>query len=105
MEDLVTRIIENAVFLRISLAVLSDWILFFFLYLRIESVRSLFETAGVNVELFIKMILAGLTCLLMSIAAIAFRSKAIYIPVSIILALACFFLMSRIRVIEIRSGK
>ncbi|MBO7677281.1 MAG: hypothetical protein J6S49_07185 [Erysipelotrichaceae bacterium] len=103
MNDIVSRIAENALFLRLSLYVLSDWVLFLFLYLRIESVRSLFERSGLKIDLLIKMIIAALTCLLMTITAIAFNNRPVQIMLSIVLTLASFFLMSHFRVVEIRS--
>ena len=95
---------ENITFLSLSVCVLSLCVMFLVLYMRIDSVHDLFVKAGVNVGFFIKMIIAALTCFMMSLVIMALDDNPICIPICVVLILISFLLISHIKVLEVRPN-
>ena len=103
MNGLIDRILENILLFRLAIYVLSDSLMFYFLYTRLESVHLFFEKAGIDVEFFVKMIIAALNCVLMTLITIFISNKQLSIFICIFLTVITFFLMNHLKVIEVWS--
>ena len=102
MNEFLMSFFDNITFLSLSICVLNVSVMFLILYIRIESVRSAFKKAGLNLEFFIKMIIASIVCFMMALVIMALDESPFCIPICVALILVSFLLISHIRVLEVR---